>query len=133
MSAKGRSRLQQQPADLASYENTLNTELAEQARVEWLKRLGAAGLNEEDWVDITVGEMKAVEAAFAPPEPGSAPTSQYSTPSAFTTPPSAIQDWAASVPGGWDVPVDVANKAKAKRQPDSSVPARSSPLSVRLN
>lgn len=40
MSAKGRSRLQQQPADLASYENTLNTELAEQARVEWLKRLG---------------------------------------------------------------------------------------------
>ncbi|KAI0691851.1 hypothetical protein BC835DRAFT_1416946 [Cytidiella melzeri] len=142
MSATGRSKLQKQPTDMASFELTLNRELAEQARAEWLKRLAAAGLNEEDWVDITEDEMNAVEAAFAPPEPGSVAqilksSSTTSVNDAKTATNDILSssvgnmDWAAPVPGGWDTPlISAPPKAPIKRQTDSTAPARSSPLSV---
>lgn len=130
MSVKGKSKLQQQPGDMSSFELSLNLELAEQARAEWLKRLSAVGLNEEDWADITEDEMKAVEAAFAPPEPMDLHLNQYNSSPASMPPTVVPQDWTAPVPGGWDTPVNVENKLKNKRPADASVPARSSPLSV---
>ena len=57
---------------------------------------------------------------------------QYNAASAFA-PPSAIQDWSASVPGAWEspeLPAGVSNpKGKPKTEP--SAPTRKSPLSVK--
>ena len=142
MSATGKNKLQKQPTDMATFEMTLNKELAQQARGEWLKRLSAAGLNEEDWQDITEQEMKAVEDAFSPQEPGylaqslTAPSSSMKQPEVVpdgisSSPPGAFDHWNATVPGGWDTPSSsLPTKGAAKRQTDSSVPSRSSPLSV---
>ncbi|KAI0341493.1 hypothetical protein BDW22DRAFT_1359078 [Trametopsis cervina] len=136
MSAKNKtSRFQKpsQPTDMALFEATLNQELAEEARAEWLKRLAAAGLNEEDWSDITEAEMKAVEAAFAPPLP-STEASAFAGAGAVSddylpSPTAGAADWATPVPGGWD-PIPPSNtppKPMNKRQ--DSIPIRSSPLS----
>ena len=134
-----RGRIQQ---NMATFEMTLNKELAQQARGEWLRRLSAAGLNEEDWQDITEQEMKAVEDAFSPQEPGSladsfnASSSSMKQPevipdSISPSPPGAFDNWNTTVPGGWDTPSSsLPTKGAAKRQTDSSVPSRSSPLSV---
>ncbi|KAI0088804.1 hypothetical protein BDY19DRAFT_993637 [Irpex rosettiformis] len=141
MSATGKSKLQKQPTDMTSFETTLNQELAQQARTEWLKRLSTAGLNEEDWVDITEQEMKAVELAFTPQEPGhfvdslntsssSMKTEVRAIPDGIPSSPPGGFDWNAPVPGGWDSSSGSApTKTAAKRQLDSSTPARSSPLS----
>ncbi|KAI0826481.1 hypothetical protein BC629DRAFT_84029 [Irpex lacteus] len=136
MSATGKAKLQKQPTDMASFERTLNEELAQQAREEWLKRLSAAGLNEEDWVDITEQEMKQVENAFTPQEPGSLntpftppPAAKVASEDILPSPPGGL-DWSAPVPGSWDAPSSSAPaKPAAKKQPDTAAPARSSPLS----
>lgn len=52
--------------DAGAFEDKLNEELAVTARDEWLKRLEVAGLDEQDWIDISPAEMEAVEAAFTP-------------------------------------------------------------------
>lgn len=137
MSATGKAKLQKQPTDIATFERTLNEELAQQAREEWLKRLSAAGLNEEDWVDITEQEMKQVENAFTPQEPGSLntpftppPTAKVASEDILPSPPGGL-DWSAPVPGSWDAPSSsVPAKPAAKKQPETAAPARSSPLSV---
>lgn len=137
MSAKGKNKLQQQPVDMASFEMALNEELAEQARTEWLKRLNAAGLDEQDWIDITPDEMKAVEVAFAPPPPRDAVAEQlnFSLESDAHVPAQDFlnADWSSSLPGGWNTAsTNMPNKVPNKR-PQDAVPVRSSPLSVCLN
>ncbi|THH32589.1 hypothetical protein EUX98_g1645 [Antrodiella citrinella] len=55
-------------ASVTELELSLNTELSEIAHEEWQRRLAVKGLREEDWTDLTEGEMRAVEDAFLPPE-----------------------------------------------------------------
>lgn len=126
ISPKGRfgSRLSSKPAqdrtsiDMAKFEAVLNSELAEQARTEWLRRLEVIGLNEEDWTDITAEEMQAVEAAFMPPQPDVLQeppvlANAYSS-TAYQGSSAAYADqhqWFPSPPGSWDVPSPIPPKA----------------------
>lgn len=99
---------------LIAAENKLNREYAEFARKEWERRLKARDLNEEDWEDITPEEMRAVEAAFFPPDitsddnhhsdAGKKPTAS-SAPNGSSS--ASMQSTSSSSsftsPGGWNV------------------------------
>lgn len=95
------------PVDLSALRLKLDTELATSARAEWERRLAASKLNEEDWVDITPEEMKAVEDAFTIPEEPSKPTDQQ--PNLSSGNPSAVNlnntnsNSFTTSPGGWTV------------------------------
>lgn len=95
MASKGKSRNMSSASgsidtDAGAFEDKLNEELAEQARDEWLRRLEVAGLDEQEWVDISPAEMEAVEVAFTPqkrstrtqPMPQPQPQPQHPSPSA---------------------------------------------------
>lgn len=124
MSTKGKSRFGKpvatSDADIGAFEDRLNQELAEQARTEWLKRVAATGLTEEDWTDITEEEMSAVVAAFEPqervarsvtPDPppahvqaASSKTTAGSKSANVRNPYAATVEEEPTPPGAWEVP-----------------------------
>ena len=112
--------------DIKGFEAAQNHELAEKARAEWLKRLEAVGLNEEDWIDITPQEMEAIEAAFMPPGPSEGPMgtsgmNPQTTPSAQDK----VEPWLSSVPGAWETARSSSTKpASTKSPPMPPVPER---------
>ncbi|KAJ3531526.1 hypothetical protein NM688_g7561 [Phlebia brevispora] len=122
---KGRSIFQKSAPpsgsmDIGTFEASLTQDLAEKARAEWLKRVDALGLKEEDWTDITEEEMQAVEAAFTPTQApvadipdfsGVAGTSFDGQTSAFA----GRNTWSASIPGGWAEPQANGTKPSANK------------------
>ncbi len=137
--AKNRSQRQAVPTsnqDIGRFEAGLNQELAEQARLEWLDRLSKAGLNEEDWLDITPAEMQAVEAAFTPPEMpdsvdlGAIPhqtTHNHTFSAPYDDPPLA-----PSASGGWNRTPSSAAKAAPGRPIAQPAPVRSASSTVNM-
>lgn len=125
MSTKAKSRFGRpvatNEADIGAFEDRLNQEFADQARAEWLKRVAATGLSEEDWTDITAEEMAAVEAAFVPQErathlvtpdpPPPVPTQATSSKTTAGSKSANVRNpYAATVedeptpPGAWEMP-----------------------------
>lgn len=109
-------------ADMGAFEDKLNQDLADRARDEWWRRLEVAGLNEEDWTDMTEDEMKAVEAAFIPQQRGNRTVEDPSPPpppqpvaeppkpkpavisKAGSSPFAARVEEESSIPGAWSAP-----------------------------
>lgn len=138
MAPKGRSKFHK-PAppsgsmDIKIFEAEQNQELATQARAEWLKRLKTIGLNEEDWTDLTVQEMEAIEAAFVVPEPSEntstrTPNGMMGSGMHSQTIPSAldkVEPWLSSVPGAWETAYPTTRNSTSIRSPPTpSVPER---------
>lgn len=144
MSSKGKGRFGRQPAssdsDVGAFEDRLNEELADQAREEWLKRVAATGLREEDWTDITEEEMDVVAAAFIPQERGvhnitPDPPSQVPAQAAPKTttvikPPVARNPFAATVedeptpPGAWGAPSQSAKRMAGRNGAETPILTR---------
>lgn len=96
------------PVDVSALELKLNMELAVAARAEWERRLSAQKLNEEDWIDITPEEMKAVELAFTVPEEPSKPAEKQPNLSSGIPPFVNLNNTNSNSapiisPGGWTV------------------------------
>lgn len=126
MSSKSRARYGKAAAtggeDIGAFEDRLNEELASEARAEWLKRVGATGLDESDWTNITEAEMAKVEAAFVPQQRSNA-TPEVRTPAPPPAPepkPAVVpktttagrgryaarveEEDSPTIPGGWESP-----------------------------
>ena len=131
LSSRARNRFQKpDPQEIVRLQTQLNEELAGRARAEWLRRLSVAGLNEEDWTDITASEMEAVVSAFEPPQPQELPASAFAGTSAPPSGPSFVaeeQHWHGGLPGAWDSPSSAAAPPKAaptKPSPRQAMPTR---------
>ena len=133
LNQRSKSRLQKPSdfQDLSKFEIQQNEELAGQARTEWLRRLSVAGLNEDDWTDMTEGEMAAICAAFEPEQAAAAAPTAYGGATAQAAGQSQFagqqQQWYGGPPGAWDAPSTTAAKApNGKAAPPPAVPNRAS-------
>ncbi|KAI0674115.1 hypothetical protein C8Q78DRAFT_989142 [Trametes maxima] len=138
--AKGKARSGGTPDGMDKIVSTMQREFALAARDEWEARLQRAGVQAEDWTDMTAQEMIAVEQVLACDEPGNEPgvyAQVHREPTAASTGfgSTVIQEKTPPTPpqplGGWkthsttSLPPSTSHRAKTNQPLHSTQPVAS--------